>query len=701
MAAWLDNKRESERREAASISRDPELEPWSWNRPESIPALTEAVKQATTFRTHVNLRFQLGRELVWCGRNDEAVQRMGEVRQLVEKFRDQLPPEDAGKILAAARELSAIACFRTAEVENCTCSRDGDSCIFPIRGGGIHTKQRGSRAAIALLTECLEADPRDLGSRWLLNLAHMTIGEHPGGVPPAWLLPPSLFASERDLGRFPNVAAERGVDRFGLAGGCAFEDFDGDGHLDIAASAWSLDEQMRYYRNRGDGHFDDRTVEAGLEGEVGGLNLSHADYQNDGHADLLVLRGAWLGDRGAYPHSLLRGNGDGTFADVTEEAGLLTHHPGQVGVWADFDNDGWVDLFLGHEDDREKSHPSLLYRNDRDGTFTECAAACGLADLGFVKGAAWGDYNNDLLPDLYISRLGKTNLLFRNEGPGSTDGGFSWKFREVSAEAGVGEPLFSFASWFFDFDNDGWLDIFVAGFKIGPVEDIANLYLGQPHSSEVPRLYRNHRDGTFADVTREARLDRAILTMGANFGDLDNDGFLDLYLGTGAPELRMLLPNRMFRNAGGKIFEDVTTSGGFGHLQKGHGIAFGDADGDGDQDIYAVMGGWFTTDGFRNCLFENPGHGNHWITLRLRGTRTNRLAIGARIRLTLAAPGGRREVHAVVGTGGSFGSSSLQQEIGLGRAERIESLEITWPVSGKKQVLKDVAVDRVLEIREE
>jgi hypothetical protein len=230
---------------------------------------------------------------------------------------------------------------------------------------------------------------------------------------------------------------------------------------------------------------------------------------------------------------------------------------------------------------------------------------------------------------------------------------------------------------------------------------MAALYMGKPHSSEVPRLYRNLGNGTFSDVTRQARLDRAILTMGANFGDLDNDGFLDIYLGTGGPDLRLLLPNRMFRNAGGKTFEDVTTSGGFGHLQKGHGIAFGDIDADGDQDIYAVMGGWYTADGFRNALFENPGHGNRWITLRLRGTRTNRLALGARIKLTLAEPSGPRVVHAVVGTGGSFGSSSIQQEIGLGRAERIESIEVTWPVSGKRQVLANPGLDRVLEIREE
>ena len=161
------------------------------------------------------------------------------------------------------------------------------------------------------------------------------------------------------------------------------------------------------------------------------------------------------------------------------------------------------------------------------------------------------------------------------------------------------------------------------------------------------------------------------------------------------------MPNRMFRNAGGKLFQDVTTSGGFGHLQKGHGIAFGDIDGDGDQDIYAVLGGWYTADGFHHALFMNPGNGNHWITLRLEGVRSNRSAMGTRIQVRLSSPEGPRSVYATVGTGGSFGSSSLQQEIGLGSATKIDSIEITWPATGKVQTLKDVKVDQILRIREE
>jgi hypothetical protein len=188
--------------------------------------------------------------------------------------------------------------------------------------------------------------------------------------------------------------------------------------------------------------------------------------------------------------------------------------------------------------------------------------------------------------------------------------------------------------------------------------------------------------------------------MGTNFGDIDNDGFEDIYVGTGATDLWVLMPNVMFRNDRGRAFQDVTTSGGFGHLQKGHGVSFGDVDGDGDQDVYAVIGGWYSGDGFPNVLFENPGHGNHWLTLRLEGVRSNRAAIGARIKVTTRTASGERDIHRVVGTGGSFGSSSLQQEIGLGRALAIRSLEVRWPTSGAVQIFQDVPMDRVLRIRE-
>jgi hypothetical protein len=191
-----------------------------------------------------------------------------------------------------------------------------------------------------------------------------------------------------------------------------------------------------------------------------------------------------------------------------------------------------------------------------------------------------------------------------------------------------------------------------------------------------------------------------ILAMGANYGDLDNDGWLDVYFGTGDPDFTTLVPNRMFRNDGGKRFQEVTTSGGFGQLQKGHGIAFGDLNNDGTQEIYSKVGGAVETDNYPSQLFHGPGFGNRWIKLQLEGKQTNRVAIGARIKVAVREAGEERALHRVVGTGASFGANPLRQEIGLGQATTVERVEIFWPVSGVTQVITGLNLDRTYRIRE-
>ena len=171
-------------------------------------------------------------------------------------------------------------------------------------------------------------------------------------------------------------------------------------------------------------------------------------------------------------------------------------------------------------------------------------------------------------------------------------------------------------------------------------------------------------------------------------------------MGTGNPELSFLTPNRMFHNAGGKYFHEVSLSGGFGHVQKGHGISFGDLNNDGAQDIFESMGGIYDGDVAHDTLYENPGFGNHWVTLKLEGVQTNRAAIGARIEVVVKENGNVRNIHRTVSTGGSFGSNPLRQEIGLGKATGIERVEIFWPVTGKTQVVTSLSTDNFYRIRE-
>jgi hypothetical protein len=345
------------------------------------------------------------------GKTIEAIEALLHARELAAQHRDQF---DKG-FFHALHDALGIAYLRLGEQQNCNDQHTVDSCLLPIRAGGVHRLAEGSRSAIREYEQFLEEDPNDMTARWLLNIAYMTLGEYPERVPRRWLIPPEVFESEYDIGRFPDVAGAAGVAVNAHAGGSVMEDFDRDGYLDLMVSSSQLRDQIHYFHNNGDGTFTDRTREAGLTGITGGLNLIHADYDNDGFPDVLVLRGGWLGEHGRHPRSLLRNKGDGTFEDVTVKAGLLSFNPTMVAAWGDYDNDGWVDLFIGNEtmtlpgiwnvfrsgfEAQEEPpglnhHPTQLYRNNHDGTFTNVAAETGLETLGYVKGAGWGDYDND------------------------------------------------------------------------------------------------------------------------------------------------------------------------------------------------------------------------------------------------------------------------------------------------------------------
>ena len=639
-------------------------------------------------------------ELLNAGKSDEAVQTIAAMHALIETTHMQIPAEFDVRL----RRTAGLAYLRLGEQENCAHMQGGRACIFPIRGSGVHMLPRGAEGAVREYTALLERNPQDALSQWLLNVAYMQLGKYPQDVPKRWLAPESLFRSDATLGDFDEVSSAAGLATMGHSGGVVMEDFEGHGLLDIVTTSSGPLDQMHFFHNNGDGTFTDRTREAGLLGETGGLNLIATDYDNDGHIDLLVLRGGWWGQYGQYPMSLLHNRGDGTFEDVTVKAGLYSAFPTQTAAWADYDGDGFLDLFVGHESERAPDghllNPSQMFHNNHDGTFTEVGAALGLADLGFVKGVAWGDFNNDGRPDLYISVKGGRNKLLRNDGPGSVQNAKPWRFTDVTAQAGVAQQTNSFATWFFDFDNDGWPDIFVAGYSTSSMQDVGAFELGKPFNAETPRLYRNNHDGTFTNVATDLHLDRAILPMGSSFGDLTNEGFLSVYLGTGESSYEALLPNRMFLNDHGRGFKDITTSGGFGHLQKGHGVAFGDICNTGHEDIFEEMGGAFPGDLYTSTLYRNPGNSNASVTLQLEGVKANRAAIGARLDITVEEAGKSRHIFRTVGFGSSFGYSPLRQHIGIGHAAEVTSLEVRWPGSNTVQRFQHLAANVHYHLRE-
>jgi hypothetical protein len=638
-------------------------------------------------------------ELINAGRIDDALEAL---KTLGADAREN-DPQGWRQYQTGAQMLEAIAYLRMAEDQNCHLVNNRDACLAPIRGGGVHKRREGSTRASDALAAVLAREPGNLRARWLLNVAHMTLGSYPAGVPARHRIPASAFDSAYALPRFDNVAGEVGLDVYGLAGGSVLEDFDNDGRLDLMLSGMGFEDAMHFFPNDGSGWFEDRAAAAGLTGEVGGLNMVQADYDNDGFVDVLVLRGGWMGTEGRFPLSLLRNNGNRSFTDVTRKAGLMHFAPTQTAAWLDYDGDGWLDLFVGNESAPGDAHPCELFHNNRDGTFTDRARDAGVDTVGFVKGVVAGDYDNDGRSDLYVSVWGGDNLLFHNDGPAGAEG---WHFTDVAGTAGVTQPRASFSTFFFDYDNDGRLDLFVTGYGrksregMPVVEDVAADYLRLPNDGEPGRLYHNEGDGTFKDVTAAARLDRIVPAMGMNFGDLDNDGWLDFYAGTGAPDLGLLVPNRMFRNDGRGAFQDVTSAGGFGHLQKGHGVSFGDIDNDGDQDVFEEMGGAYLSDKAHSALYENPGNSNAWLGLELEGVRSNRRAIGARVKVALDTPAGPRFLYRTVGPGGSFGGSPLRLEIGLGDARSVAGVEVFWPATGETQRLEGLKPRHRYRIRE-
>ena len=658
---------------------------YHWN--EKLAALYLAKISKVEPEKKIITWFKYCQQLLKAGKIQTCI---NEIENLI--IRQQLTYQDLiTKDLLPIIDLLAISYLRLGEVNNCQNNHNSYSCILPLKDQALHIDVSGSKKAIEIYTQIYEKFPND-NYKWLLNLAHMSIGEHPNNVPEKYRINyPNWNIEQKEIKAFKEVSLKLGIAQDGLSGGVSIDDFNNDGLLDIFMTSYGMSDQSKLYTNTSNG-FIDTTEEAGLTGIVSGLNCIHADYDNDGNIDIFVLRGAWLGEGGNHPNSLLKNNGDGTFTDVTKSAGLLSFHPTQTASWADVNNDGYLDLFIGNESNEKQSHPCELYINQKDGSFIEESSNYNLSSIeGFIKGVVFGDINNDKWPDLYISVLGGNNLLFKNN---------FGKFENISETAAVQGPNFSFPTWFWDVNNDGFNDILVASYDTRNIQNVAGDFAkelqGEKVLSDKSKLYINNGDETFSEQSNSFNIDKSFYAMGSNFGDLDNDGWLDFYIGTGSPEFTSVVPNRMFRNVDGISFEEVTSAGGFGHIQKGHGVSFADLDNDGDQDIYAVLGGAYEGDNYPNVCFENPTFENNWVILNLEGVQSNRSAIGTKLKFDLD---NGRTIFYSINTGGSFGANSLQAEIGLGQSELIQTLTIIWP-SSDAQIFNSVVVNKKYKLLE-
>jgi len=483
-------------------------------------------------------------------------------------------------------------------------------------------------------------------------------------------------------------------------------DYDRDGDIDLYVTDSARDTPNKLFRNNGDATFTEVGGAAGVaDANRGGgsMDAVWGDYDNDGHLDLYVVK--W------GPNVLYHANGDGTFSDVTEAAGVGDRGNGNAAVWFDYNDDGRLDLYVGnyfrpvdlwnipdtrvmHEDfeTARDAGANVLYRNNGDGTFTEVGGALGVADTGWTLDVGTGDYDNDGDQDLFIANDFGQDRVFRLNADATftdvTDAAIGWDtYKGMNIELG-------------DFNNDGWLDLY-----------ISNIYTKE-YVKEGNRLHRNMGDGTFRDISFEANVYDAGWAWAGRMWDYDNDGDLDLMVANGYisgnpkdeyfNKLATTVtqpgfdpvdarnwpvmgdstfagyePKRVFRNDGNETFTEVAAQLGLADRHDGRGLAIADFDNDGDLDVY------LSNQGQESVLYRNEvGNANRWLEVDLVGTHGNRNAIGARILVRCGATTYLREVN---GGNGDHSQVPFRQHFGLAQAETIDSLEIRWPTGWVEQ----------------
>jgi hypothetical protein len=457
-----------------------------------------------------------------------------------------------------------------------------------------------------------------------------------------WLLLPVSLSAQTS---FTDVTDQAGVGDTNFGVGVAWGDFDRDGRLDLYLV--NLGQGNVLYLNKGDGTFEDVSFEAGVGDPGDGVGCAWGDYNNDGLLDL------FMSNRPGY-HRLYHNNGDTTFTDKAPEFGMSDPFGmGESVAWGDYDNDGFVDLYVVR-----MMQTNILYRNVAGGDFEDVTAFAGVGDNGRGEATAWCDYDDDGDQDLYLANAYGYNLLYRNDGDGT--------FTDFTDSAGIREYANSFGCAWGDYDNDGDFD----------------LYVGRQGAN---KLYANNGDGTFEDVTSEAGVGHTGWSLGVSWGDYDNDGWLDLHLANHQGD------DVLYRNLGDGTFEDVTDQAGVHNFFNGRGDIWGDYNGDGFLDLYVS-----NHDGARNVLFENNGNDNHFLHLRLIGVLSNKDGIGSKV---VSVCGEVRMTRQIEGGSGFASQNSLPVEFGLAANTVVDSVYIYW-TSGHIDTLTELAADQFLEVVE-
>ncbi len=607
-------------------------------------------------------------------------------KDLLRRYEDRVreEPNDSETRLKLAKTLLKMGLypeaaheFRTvAETPRLRAAALSDSAVANYRAGRF-------REAIADGVASLASDSGSRRTRYWLWLSAQKLGGYPENVPQQDRVEVRAGKSRPKV-EFDDVAAQIGLDKTAGCRGTAVFDMDGDGHLDIVVAC--AHGGCSVYRNNGDGTFTDVSVGSGLDECVNTFAIVVGDYNNDGLDDLYITRlGFFPGDSVLY-----RNNGDGTFTDVTKESGAGSWGAAFAAQWVDYDCDGNLDLFVCSNLGGlfERPTPNRLFHNNGDGTFTDVSEEAGIRTISPTIGACWGDYNNDGFPDLFVSSGMGRSKLFRNNGNGT--------FTDVSRSAGFDNINIGTVAFWVDIDNDGWLDL--VQYTWSPENHVLDtLFHGDgPADGEPMRVYRNNRDGTFTLMSRELGITECFGTMSGSFGDFDNDGHMDFLLGNGDPHMNRTEPAVIleFDDKESK-YRNVTFSAGLPYTGKGHGANLADLAGDGRLCLILASGGAYPGDLLTMSVFRPRTLPGNYLNVRLVGTRSNRNAIGARLRLD-ASDFSR---HQLVSGGTGFGCLPYEQHFGLGKLDRVDGLEIWWP-SGLKQQIKNLPINSTIRIVE-
>lgn len=481
-------------------------------------------------------------------------------------------------------------------------------------------------------------------------------------------------------------------------GGAAFLDFDQDGYIDIYACSGTWLEGVsksekpaelpgnHLYHNRGDGTFEDVTKKAGVGGPWFSMGVTSGDFNNDGYPDLFISNYG--------PNVLLKNNRNGSFTDVTKHANVAGGNECSVGaVWADYDNDSFLDLYVGNylafDPDYKyyyapdgfpgpmayDAQKDVLYHNNGDGTFEDVTEKMGITDIdGRAMGVGAADYDEDGYVDIYVANDHTLNYLWHNEGgKGFVDKGTM----SGTAFSQGGEATVSMSVDFADYNDDGLLDLFVS-------------------DDTYCSLYENLGNGVFSDKGVPSNISMAaaqFVGWSSSFVDYDNDSDVDIFKTNGALKHLYGQEDQMFQNEGGGKFRDASLELGkyFSEEYVGRGACLGDYDNDGDFDIFIV-----NLNSRAVFLRNNKGNQNNWLMLDLAGTTSNSEGIGAKVKIT---SGGKTQIAQKKTTTGYLSQNDPRMHFGLAKNELVDRIEITWP-SGKVQIIENIKANQILEVKE-